>query len=244
MKIKIKSDFRDYYDHAFCGSYETPDAVFQRQSTGGMSRSAMFAAFELAGLLTPRHGLVRDLVPALKAEYANYPKELWQMMQVVVHIDEQAHAGDGKVALSFDAAETQYPAAFAVEFLPTVAGVGAISYRHLRVGKRMFWLRYTSLDDWRANCGDVQIEFMCEAGSATPDTPFFDLSPMVAVDFLRIGNRMYAIDLNIAPGLRGTGIEKIMRSSAVLQAVDAWFTGDDTGIYGKSLSLQSPSQSA
>lgn len=223
MKIKIKSDFRDYYDHAFCGSYETPDVMFERNSTGGMSRSAMFTAFTSAGLLTPRHGLVRDLVPALRAEYANCPKELWQIMQAVVHLDEQAHAGDGKMALSFDAAETQYPAAFAVEFLPTVAGVGAISYRHLRVGKKMFWLRYTSHDDWCSNCGDVQIEFMCEAGSATPDTPFFDLSPMVAVDFLRIGNQMYAIDLNIAPGLRGAGMEKIMQPSDVLHEVDSWF---------------------
>lgn len=225
MKIKIKSDFRDYYDHAFCGSYEKPDAVFQRQSKGGMSRSAMFAAFELAGLLTPRHGMVRDLVPALKAEYANYPKALWQMMQVVVHIDEQAHAGEGKLALPYEEALSRYPKQFAVEFLPTVAGMGAVSYRCLRIGLRIFVLRYTSMNDWRSNCGETHIEYLGSTGEIDPETTlFFDLSPMIAIDYVQLGPVFYALDLNIVPGLKGTGIEKAMPPAAVFETVSEWFS--------------------
>lgn len=223
MKIRINSDFRDYYDHAFCGSYEKPDVTFERNSTGGISRSAMFAALESAGLLTPRHGLVRDLIPGLRTGASNLPQAFVEDLQVVVHLDEQAHAGEGKVLLRLAEAETKHPDAFAAEYLPTVAGSGSISYRHLRVGSRMFWLRYTSQDDWRSNCGDVQIEFLCEAGRVTPKVSFFDLSPVVAVDFILIGRKMYAIDLNVAPGLRDTGIEKILRPSDVLQEVDSWF---------------------
>lgn len=257
MKIKIQSDFRDCYDHAFCGSHETPDAIFQRQSRGGMNRQEMFSAFDRVGLMTPRHGLVRDLVPALQAEYSRSPKKLLDIVQVVVHLDEQAHAGEGKLALSMDEALSLYPGAFAVEFLPTIIGndallqkarelfhlpipnesstvkwVGGTSFRHLRIGRRMFRLRYTSQDDWRSNCGEnVQIDFLCDAGiiGGRGDGPglseqlFFDLSPMVAVDYLLVSMNMYAIDLNVAPGLRDTGVERILRPADVLHEVESWF---------------------
>ena len=89
-RIRIQSDFRDYYDHAFCGSHETPDAIFQRHSRGGMNRQEMFAALEAAGLLVPRHGLVRDLVPTLKAEYEKYPPQVF-----AAHADRRASRRTG-----------------------------------------------------------------------------------------------------------------------------------------------------
>lgn len=224
MKIKIESNFRDYYDHAFCGSYETPDAIFQRDSTGGMSRPAMMTTFQSVGIQTPRHGLVQDLVPALEARYADYPAELRQMMQVVVHVDEQAHAGEGKLALSYAEALAQYPKQFAVEFLPT-ANVGSVSYRYLRIGLRTFLLRYNSLDDWRSNCGETHIEYLGGTGRIDPETTlFFDLSPMIAIDYVQLGKTFLALDLNIAPGLKGTGIEKAMPPAAIFETVAEWFS--------------------
>ncbi|MDD2748977.1 hypothetical protein A6M23_10445 [Acidithiobacillus thiooxidans] len=189
-----------------------------------MLRSAMFTAFELAGLLTPRHGLVRDLVPVLRAEYVNYPEELWQMMQVVVHIDGQAHAGEGKLALSYAEALAEYPKQFVVEFLPT-ANIGSVSYRYLRIGLRTFFLRSNSLDDWRSNCGDTRIEYLGSTGSINPETTlFFDLSPMIAIDYVQLGKTFLALDLNIAPGLEGTGVDKAMPPVAIFETVAEWFS--------------------
>lgn len=231
MKIRLDTDYRDYYDHAFCGSWETPDAVFERQSTGGLARPEMLAALACAGLKVPRHGRVRDLAAEMKADWADEPPEtqdqVSRLFEVVVHADERAHAGEGKIKLSWAEAEAQYPEAFAVEFLPTVAGPGSVSLRHLWVGQRQFWLRYSSTDDWRSNCGEGMIELLCEEAPLTLDEvipPFWSRAPLVAVDFLAIGRELYAIDLNTAPGLAGTGIEQKMSPTEVYTQVLAWFT--------------------
>jgi len=229
MKIRLDTDYRDYYDHAFCGSWETPDAVFERQSTGGLARPEMLAALACAGLKVPRHGRVRDLVAEMKADWADEPSETQDqvscLFEVVVHVDERAHAGEGKIKLSWAEAEAQYPEAFAVEFLPTVAGPGSVSLRHLWVGQRQFWLRYSSTDDWRSNCGEGTVELLCEEAPRALEevAPLFRSSPLVAVDFLQIGDQIYAIDLNVAPGLAGTGLERRMTPTEVYTQILGWF---------------------
>lgn len=232
MKIHLKSDFRDYYDHAFCGSWETPDAVFERLSTGGLARPAMLAALAEAGLRVPRHGPVRELVPQMKADWgdAELAAQMAGILDVVVHVDERAHAGAGKVKLSWAEALAHYPEAFAVEFLPTVPGPGSVSLRHLRVGRRQFWLRYTSDDDWRSNCGEGAVSLLCEEAPRPMEevAPQLRSSPLVAVDFLQIGSQIYAIDLNVAPGLAGTGIEEHLAPAEVLAEIEAWLKNQPT----------------
>lgn len=227
MKIRLQSDFRDYYDHMFCGSWETPEAVFERFSTGGLSRPDMLAALAAAGLRVPRHGRVRELVPQLRADWDDpeFAEQMAGILEVVVHVDERAHAGEGKLKLSWTAALAQHPEAFAVEFLPTVAGPGSVSLRHLRVGRRQFWLRYTSDDDWRSNCGEGTVEVLCEEFPRPLNEIAHALrsAPLVAVDFLQISNRLYAIDLNTAPGLVGTGIEQRLAPAEVLGEINYWF---------------------
>lgn len=230
MKIGLRSDFRDYYDHAFCGSWETPDAVFVRRSagrSGGMVRSDMLVALAGAGLQVPRHGRVRDLVTQLKADWVDpeVSDQMARLLDLVVHTDEHAHAGEGKLRLGSTEALAHYPEAFAVEFLPTVPGPGSVSLRHLRIGRRQFWLRYSSVDDWRSNCGDGAVEMLCEEAPTPLEAiaPALCTSPLVAVDFLPIGKQLYAIDLNIAPGLAGTGIEHRMTPSEIVAEIRHWF---------------------
>lgn len=235
MRIHLKSDFRDYYDHTFCGSWvdapagEAPDAVFERLSTGGLVRPAMLAALAEAGLRVPRHGRVRDLVAELMGDWAGESPEVQsqvaQLFDIVVHVDEYAHAGEGKLKLTWADALAQHPESFAVEFLPTVPGPGSVSLRHLRVGRRQFWLRYTSDDDWRSNCGEGTVCVLCEEAPRPLEevAPQLRSSPLVAVDFLQIGSQLYAIDLNVAPGLVCTGVERRMTSSEVYAEIAAWF---------------------
>lgn len=123
-------------------------------------------------------------------------------------------------------AQAQHPESFAVEFLPTGPGPGSVSLRHLRVGRRQFWLRYISDDSWRSNCGEGAVGLLCEEAPRPLEevAPQLRSSPLVAVDFLQIGSQLYAIDLNVAPGLVCTGVERRMTPSEVYAEIAAWFT--------------------
>ncbi|WP_144402114.1 hypothetical protein [Geoalkalibacter subterraneus] len=198
--LQLKSDFRDWYDCAFDLQGQM---VFERLSTAGMSRRQMFAFLQKLGLRTPRHGLVEDLVSALTHDCEDWPKDLQrrfldQAVDVVIYHDEQAHCGEGKQKISAGKALDLYPDTYASEFIPSVAGRGSVSLRYLQVGQRRWWLRYWSQDDWRSNAGEGDCEILCEE---KPGRPHEINDPLFAVDFIRAGKKLYAIDFNIAPGL-------------------------------------------
>jgi hypothetical protein len=199
-KIRLRSDFQDFYDREFSclGSVE-----FVRLSRGGPSRPEMFAQLAAMGYWVPAHGRVRDL--------NSYPSCMGHMTDgLVIHDDVAAHRGEGKRLVSVGTANC-WPDAFAVAYVNSRSS----SLRHLVVGRRAFLLRYDSEDDWRSNCGNVRVQVLSEL-------PICDrrgrTEPMFAVDFVcQFGGdgRRWAIDLNVAPGLEGTGIEKLMSPAAV-----------------------------
>lgn len=204
--IALNSDFTDYYDHCFAGSWQSPAHEFDRLTTGGMSRREMLKWFDEVGFLTPTHGLVRDLVaPDCDG-------------QLVVYTDENVHCGEGKIKLFASEALQHHPDCYATIYIPSsISPKTAESYRLLRIGSRAFWLRYTSLNDWRSNCGDGYSVVLCE----------FKLSekmaewsyPLFAIDFVKRDREMLAIDFNKAPGLRGSGIEEHMRPQQVYHEI-------------------------
>lgn len=70
-----------------------------------------------------------------------------------------------------------------------------------------FWIEYVSYGDWRSNVGEGEVfvtgcEMDCKA-RPFPEIPFF------AIDYV-VGKELYAIDLNVAPGVRGSGVEKYL----------------------------------
>jgi hypothetical protein len=216
MIAALETDFRDFYDHWFAGSWQAPDVVFERRARGGMRRSVMLPWLEQLGLQVPEHGRVRDLAPRL---LAGRPTALADILDVVVYLDEAAHAGEGKVRLSVTEAMAQHPDAYASEFIPAnQRGLGE-SLRYLRIGRRQFWLRYTSADDWRSNSGEAQVGLLCE--ERTADTPWVVPHPLFAVDFVPAGSSLYAVDFNTAPQIGGTGVEERMSGREVYDEVVA-----------------------
>lgn len=226
--IRLKSDFHDYYDHWFAGSWQKPDIEFSRNTTDGLLRPVMFQRMEAWGLKLPRHGIVKHLHPKLIAEApveeTNLVKE-WArtLCEVVVYTDTSAHAGEGKIKVSLSDALEHYSNHFASEHIPAMPNGFGQSLRYLRIGSRQFWLRYTSTNDWRSNCGDVHIEVLCEERpKITSEIPFDKVNhPLFAVDFVR-GRELYAVDFNIAPGLKGSGIEEHISSQEVYQEISDW----------------------
>ena len=215
MKIALHSDFRDYYDHWFCGTWENPDIIFKRMTSSGFPRPAMLQYLQELGLTVPAYGRVVELVHDLKMNIDEDIREgMSSICSVVIHNDINAHAGEGKILCSYNDALENYPNAFAVEHIPSTPSGMGLSLRYLRVGLRQFWLRYSSSDDWRSNCGEVNIELLCEESKVISSQLMGVPYPLFAVDFI-IGDKLYAVDFNIAPGVKGTGIE------AILPAVDA-----------------------
>lgn len=205
--IGLKSDFRDYYDHWFAGSWQKPDVVFERYIRSKTSRREDFEKLKSMGLRVPVYGTVTEVWEWVRGDFRGLDEnKLSKVFSVVVYTDEHAHAGEGKLLLSFEEALEKYPSAFASEYIPaTAAGVG-ITLRYLRVGLRQFWLRYSSYSDWRSNCGDVKIELLCEEKIADVAGP----APLYAVDFIKTEGKLVALDYNTSPGLRGTGVEALM----------------------------------
>ena len=223
MKIGLKTDFRDYYDHRFGVPPEQADKVLERLTTVTMPRSTMLLYLESIGMSTPAHGPVQDLVPVI-TDRAAMPQEIaLQLFELVVYLDEYVHTPESQIRISCKEALEHYPDAYAHVYIPSPVGLGSSSLRYLRIGMRQFWLRYTSRNDWRANYGDVKVEILCEEQRASGRhiIPY----PLFAIDYIQT-DRLYAVDLNVAPQLAGTGIEHYMTPDEVHSELCNWMRGD------------------
>jgi hypothetical protein len=66
MRIALKSDFDDYYDHAFLTPrHQALDWTWERMSRDGVRRRHALWVLEQLGFAVPRHGIVAELVPIL-----------------------------------------------------------------------------------------------------------------------------------------------------------------------------------
>lgn len=229
--IHLKTDYRDYYDHWFGGSQQPENVFFNRQMTQGMDRQSMMRYMrDELGLATPRFGTVKSV----SEQILSYCRALVGMglngdsledtARVVVHLDQRAHAGEGKVLMSVRDALEKYTGEFAVEYIqPTKTGFG-VTMRYLQVGRRQFWLKYSSDDDWRSNAGEVNVEFIFEAKGDVLNVFQPIRHPLFAIDFV-IGHKSFAIDFNESPCLKGTGIEDIMSGLEVFDEISGVLCG-------------------
>lgn len=199
MKLSLKSNFRDFYDFAF----DKQGEVFERLDNAGISRREMFTYFNELDLKTPVHGTVRDVVACLQESFdeqgrATQDLFLEHLVDLVVYLDEYQHAGEGKVKLSAKAALEAYPDHYCSEYIPATASGTGESLRYLQVGIRKWWIRYWSENDWRSNAGEGDWEVLCEEKRGYHPRIKY---PMFAIDFVRAGKHLCAIDFNVAPGL-------------------------------------------
>lgn len=212
-KIKLKSDFRDYYDHWF----DNDGRIFERYSTGGFNRREMLVYLKSLGIQTPLFGTVTELYSAIVSPDRGNKRVLHEIAaanEAVVYLDPMAHRGEGKVKLSLAEAIEQYPGHFATEFIPRLHGKTR-SFRHLQVGHFGFYLIYTSDDKWRSNCGSqIDIEVLMELVGYHPKIQ----APLFAIDFVA-GDKMYAVDFNISPQVRQTGVEDILTPREAAEAI-------------------------
>jgi hypothetical protein len=184
-----------------------------------LTKRMQFARLRELGWRTPQHGLVREI-----AGWDPHDGRA-RAHGLVVYSDELAHSGDGKMLLPSDKALAQYPDSFASSY------VGYFGYpegpthkqprstRYLFIGTRCWILHYRSPErgEWRSNCGDG-VEIEVEGETQVPWAAGFGFMPrmlegvpLYAVDTVTdTCGLAYAVDLNTAPQIRGTGLEHVL----------------------------------
>jgi hypothetical protein len=206
MKLSLKSDWRDYYDHMF-HMFGDDLVVFERLSRSGPNKEQQFDFLVSLGQNTPSYGKISDLLDETKDDTQKF----------VIYDDLDAHAGDGKRLVDYQQALKEPVDSFASSYIPRQQE-NPITLRWLQVGYQPFLLEYSSDDDWRSNCGDVNIKILQVSDLIGPirKVPY----PLWAIDYIPLNNgEVVAIDFNISPGLRGTGVEEHMTASEVVHAI-------------------------
>lgn len=231
MPLKLVTDFRDYYDHAFADEGEP----FYRKAASGPNRIEMFNILSSIGIDVPKHGIVTDLYKDLEGQHADQKQfqDYSKIVQLVVYDDLYTHQGNGKQLMTLDEANQKAPNNYAAQFLPSFSAgswhKGADKYpetmRCLVVGKEVYWLLYSSDDKWRSNCGNVEIsEIKQLSRKVYPRMENIQL-PLYAIDFAspygrHAVNDLTAIDFNIAPGLTGTPVQDDFAPWEVVQLIE------------------------
>lgn len=214
-KVRLVSDFHDYYDHWF-DNYEA-ELTFERKSTGGMPRREILEYLRSLGMVVPVFGKPAEVYDQLRQKYDTLSEAVFDCIQhVVVHLDETAHRGESKIRVPLREAIERYPGYLSVEHIPSLPGGQGQTLRYLQVGSKKFLLEYTSRNDWCSNCGEIDIRVVSQEQKDEYNRRI--ALPLFAIDFVR-GNALYAIDLNVAPGIRGIGVEDILPAKAAAEAI-------------------------
>lgn len=226
--MKLSSDFRDYYDHAFDISWrESP--TFERFAhipIAGVPRYKMFYIFDEVGIPTPIHGLVQDVVAMLRSKLVGLSHEEQETIlshgfgEVIVYTNEYGHAGKGKVAVGYPENVLFCPNYYCSQRLYCNPPK---TLRYLQIGRRKWWLQYTGkIDQWMSNY-EPDIKILCEEASRKYNKVF--KYPLFAIDFVLWGfpPDVRAVDFNAAPGMKGTGMENLISPQEVHTLISDWF---------------------
>ena len=210
MKIGLISDFLDYYDNHFENRYFS-NFIWKRLSTGGLSRLEILKFLNYLGFNTPIFGTIGEVADhIIVTELYNSKDEdiFFKFTEVVIYDDLQAHKGEGKKLLTLEKALETNPQSFCSVYMRSLID-GSRSNRYLQIGNRAWTLLYES-PDWRSNVGDVKISVLDEM-LKIPEWTKKIQEPLFAIDLVPVGSHYYAIDFNIAPQIKGTGLEEILK---------------------------------
>lgn len=211
MKLKLVSDFHDYYDIMF----DKEGLEFRRFTNEGPNRIQIFSILRGLGLKTPFFGKVEDLLVKFSED-----------TKIVVYTDITKHCGEGKELITLGEAKNEYRGFWASQYIRNELQDVALntykgkSTRFLFVGNRFFRMDYISTEDWRSNVGDGDIIGCHE--EVSPKWRNMIYFPLYSIDF--VGEyELFAIDFNIAPGTIGTGLNKILHPSDAVNAIKKWY---------------------
>lgn len=214
-KITLLSDFTDYYDHWFDSRHDNPELVIERYTNSGFNRIEMLTYLKSIGFMVPVFTQDRKTVR-------------WSFYKdgVVCFTSLNEHQGKGKRLCThqeFKNNEFDFidQSVLFMRYIPT-SPMGE-SYRLINFGNESFVLRYQS-NDWRSNCGnDISITVLEKKPKYLAKFKNFQY-PISAIDFVKDkdSNKFFAIDFNIAPSVKGTGLDNIISGKEIVESVKRW----------------------
>jgi hypothetical protein len=203
--MNVVSDFHEIYDVWADGSGPT----LTRLTTGGPDRREQLRLLQAAGFPVPPHGRVCDVMGRW------WPAERRHVHHVVWYEDPGAHRGDGKRVVANGSVPEAAWQGFCTAFAGDPSTRPSISWRRLQIGRHVAWLEYRADADWRSNVGPGDISLV----GFQRDAGYHMAYPLFAVDFV-LGQEMWAVDLNVAPGLRGCGLERHLSTRDIYEAIE------------------------
>jgi len=214
MKIKLLTNFHDYYDHHF----DIDGMVFDRRDSIGLSRPEIFQYFESLNVPCVNNGLVKDVYNAMKYHYKD-KTDIMEFLkpEVVVYLNDNSHQGKDKIKIDIEEAADQYPDYYCSEYIPSSVNEDvSCSHRLLGIGGHYFWMRYDNTGSWKSNVGEnVEITLLYQYTGGSLEIHY----PLFAIDFIRC-NGFLAMDFNQSPKIEGTGIEGLLSGKKVRELIE------------------------
>ncbi len=210
VNIRLLTDYHDYYDHYF----DLDGLPYQRFTKTSRTRQNDFVFLQNAGFCVPWFGKVEHCQRLCSA----------LQVKVVIYDKPTAHCGDGKRLISSIDLAKEDPDKFCSFYIPASK---AYHIRLLAIGEWKAVLRYTSNHEWLSNNGDVEIELLQYGEFREPKIEKIQRwlrEPLLAIDGRYSDQGEFVtFDLNTAPGIKGTGIEKILEPQIVVQYIKDFF---------------------
>ena len=204
VSVKLKSDFRDFYDHHF----DNYGRHYNRYTEIERSRKEDLDLLRQSGFYVPEHGIIHNGLIDSGNDY-------------VVYIDEYLHKGEGKLLISSSKNDiNKYKGKFYTKYINDVI---TYHWRFISIGYSiMAWIYYTSDDFWRSNCGNVNFQLV--QWGKIKDKRIYYLhnilnEPLIAVDGRYLNGTFIAFDLNTAPQIKETGLEFLYSSKEIVDAI-------------------------
>lgn len=193
-RLKIESDFKDFYDGLSTES--NPVGTYLRYKKDIPSKGNGLAELKRVGIKTIDTRAARDIVSASN--------------KLVVYTDPERHDGRGRVLMGYEEASMIYPNSLASEFYDEAEG---ITNKLLQVGSRRFRVIL------KAKAGTLEKGEVEHIDEITPSYNMLIGIPIYSIDYISTKNGMLAITFNNVECLSDYGMEHIMSAEQVISEV-------------------------
>lgn len=194
-KIRIESDFTDYYDHLNCldGKHI---GIYSRFKSEMPNKSKGLAILKALGIQTVETGAVRTLIS--------------DSGKLVVYTNQSDHSGEGRALMRIEEAKLLYPNSLASVYFPEACGV---TNKLLQVGSRRFRVLLSDITGGIQKGKVVQIDEITSAYNFAVGLPIF------SIDYISTNKGLLAITLNTVERLSDYGFENIMKPEEVINEI-------------------------
>lgn len=192
-KIKLISDYNDYYD-SLCD--DTSQIVYKRKLSDCMQRGVALNYLKSKSIKTI------DIKPV--ASFNSWDKK------IVVYKDPSGHHGTGKEIMDIDFAKSMYPTCLASKY---VESDDFLTVKFLQLGKRRFTITYQS-SALSLDKGTV-INISESTAEYNTSIPY----PMYSIDYISVDKVMIATDFNEVENLQLLNFETQVDAESVVEEI-------------------------